>query len=120
MRLYVDDNLIDKTLVAMLQKAGHAVVVPKDVGLAGASDARHLEYGICSSLVMLTEDSSDFQDLHDLVLTCGGRHFGILVVRLDNNPTKDMKPKHIVTAIAKLEASGLPLDNQLIVLNNWR
>jgi hypothetical protein len=31
-----------------------------------------------------------------------------------------MKPKHIIAAIAKLEKSGLALENQLVVLNHWR
>ena len=120
MNLYFDDNLLDKALVAMLQKAGHHVVLPKDVNLTSASDARHLEHAIGAGLVLMTKDSEDFEDLHQLVLTCGGRHFGIIVVRFDNDPRKDMKPKHIVAAIAKLESSGLTLDNQFVILNHWR
>jgi hypothetical protein len=54
------------------------------------------------------------------VLTAGGGHPGILIVRFDNNPTRDMKSKDIVTAIGKLERSGTPLADQMIVLNQWR
>lgn len=120
MNLYCDDNLLDKALVAMLRKARHQVLLPKDVNLSSASDARHLEYAIRNGLVLLTKDSEDFDDLHQLVLTSGGRHFGVIVIRFDNDPAKDMKPKHIVAAIAKLESSGLTLDNQLVILNHWR
>jgi hypothetical protein len=31
-----------------------------------------------------------------------------------------MKPPNIVRAIGKLEASGLPIANELHVLNHWR
>ena len=120
MKIYLDDNLAGQTLGALLIKAGHTVVQPAAGGLAGASDARHLEYAIRQGLTALTRDRDDFRELHDLVLTAGGAHPGILVVRYDNDPTRDMKPRHIVAAIAKLVRSGAPVVNQFIVLNQWR
>ena len=59
-------------------------------------------------------------ELHHLVLTAAGTYPGLLVVRYDNDPTRDMKPKDIVSAIRKLEQSGLDTTNQLITLNRWR
>lgn len=120
MNVYLDDNRADKRLAEMLRKAGHTVVCPADVRKVGASDARHLEYAIQGDLVVLTEDRDDFHDLHDLVLTSGGRHPGIMVVCYENNPKRDMKPIHIVAAIGKLERSGISLVNQIVVLNQWR
>ena len=70
--------------------------------------------------MVLTQDSEDFQDLHELIGTAGGSHHGILVVRKANDPARDMRPRHIVGALRKLEQSGLGLTNQLIVLNHWR
>ena len=120
MKIYLDDNLTGRTLAALLMNAGHTVVQPTAAGLAGASDARHLEYAIRNGLAVLTRDRDDFRELHQLVLTAGGGHPGILVVRFDNDPTRDMKPKHIVAAIGKLVRSGTPVVNQFIVLNQWR
>jgi hypothetical protein len=120
MTIYLDDNRTDKSLIALLRKAGHVVVIPADVGLIGRSDACHLEYAIRHILVTLTADHEDFADLHQLVLTAGGNHPGILVVCYDNDPKHDMKPKHVVTAVGKLERSGLELANELIILNHWR
>ena len=120
MKLYIDDNLADPILVGMLGKAGHAVIIPADVGLSGAKDPRHLEYAIKESCVALTCDGNDFRDLHRLLQTAGGSHPGILLVRFDKHPKHDMKPKHIVAAIKKLEQSGLDLTNQLVILNHWR
>ena len=53
-------------------------------------------------LLYLDDDSvrgEDFTLLHDLVLLAGGHHPGILVVRRDNNPIRDMSPGAIVRAI---------------------
>jgi predicted nuclease of predicted toxin-antitoxin system len=120
MRTYLDDNLADPSLLALLKKAGHSVIGPADVGLSGATDPRHLECAIKDGRVILTADSDDFRDLHSLLQTAGGSHHGILLVRFDNIPKHDMKPKHMVAAIKKLEQSGLDLTNQLIILNHWR
>jgi len=120
MNIYLDDNLADETLGALLVRGGHAVVRPNEVGLRSASDAKHFEHAIRNSLMVLTSDRDDFRDLHQLVRTSGGNHLGILVVHYENNEKKDMKPKHISAAIGKLERSGTPCVNELIVLNHWR
>lgn len=120
MNLYLDDNIINKQLVALLRKAGHAVVVPADANLSGAPDPQHLTHAIRHGLTLLTGNHKDFEDLHELVLASGGSHPGILLVYFDNDPTRDMKPPRIVSAVAKLEASGAPVRDQLIVLNQWR
>jgi predicted nuclease of predicted toxin-antitoxin system len=120
MNIYLDDNRTDRSLAGLLRKVGHRVVIPGDVGLSGRSDACHLEHAIRNRLVMLTADRRDFKDLHELVLTSGGSHPGILVVRFDNDPKRDMKSKHIVAAIGKLERSGVAIVNQTVVLNQWR
>jgi predicted nuclease of predicted toxin-antitoxin system len=120
MKIYLDDNLADPSFAALLTKGGHSAVCPSDVGMAGATDPRHLEFAIKEGFVLLTCDNKDFKDLHDLLQTAGGTHHGILVVRFDNDPKHDMKPKHMVAAIKKLEQSGLDLTNQLVILNHWR
>ena len=120
MRIYLDDNTTDPVLVAELRKRGHGVVLPSDAALSGVTDARHFVHAIQGNLVVLTRDYDDFADLHDVVLAAGGEHPGILLVRFDGDPTKDMKPGGISTAVDRIEASGLPLINQLFVLNHWR
>jgi hypothetical protein len=49
-----------------------------------------------------------------------GHHPGILVVRKDNDPTRDLKAAGIVRAIRNLEAAGAPIADQYIILNHWR
>lgn len=120
MNLYLDEDTADRRLVARLSNAGHRVVTPTDVQLSGASDARHLIYTIQHSLVLITRNHDDFFDLHEVVLTAQGMHSGILIIRLDNDPTRDMTLRQIVTAIANLESAGIPLANQAYILNHWR
>jgi predicted nuclease of predicted toxin-antitoxin system len=118
--LYLDDNLSSGPLAAMLTKQGHSVVQPAMVGQRGASDTVHLEYAIRGQRVMLTADTDDFTELHQLILTAAGQHPGILIVRFDNNSRNDIKAKHIAAATAKVQDSGLVLTNQLLVLSQWR
>lgn len=120
MRLYLDDNLSDKAPVGLLAKSGHNVVCPAEVSLCGVSDARHLEHAIRNDLVALTCDRDDFRDLHYLIVASGGQHHGILIVRLESDSSKNMKPKHIAHAIKKLETSGVAFANTIVVLNHWR
>ena len=120
MKIYLDDNFADKTLAALLVNAGHTVVRPADVGLSGDTDIVHLEYAIREQLALLTRDRRDFWDLHQLVQTSGGMHHGIIIVRYDNDPTRDMKAKHIVGAIGKLERAGFNPANTVVILNQWR
>src|SRR5947199_4677079 len=105
MNLYLDDDSAKASLVKLLRSVGHQVTIPADAGLAGAPDPRHLMYAVQHDLVLLTKNHDDFEDLHLLVQATGGKHPGILVVRLDNDPSRDMKDRDIVRAIGNLEAA---------------
>ena len=120
MNLYLDDDSAKGTLVKLLQRASHGVTIPADVGISGASDPRHLMFTVQQSLVLLTKNHDDFEDLHMLLQAANGNHPGVLVVRADNDPNRDMKDKDIVRAIANLEAAGVPVANEFHILNHWR
>lgn len=120
MKLYLDDDSVDRRLVAMLRSAGHSVVLPASVDLSGASDARHFIHAIQQSLVLVTRNYDDFLDLHEVVQAADGSHAGMLMIRSDNDPTRDMTLRQIVTAMDRLESSGVPTANQVFVLNHWR
>lgn len=120
MNLYIDDNTCKALLATLLRKAGHQVTLPADVGMAGVSDAPHFLYAINHLLVVLTQDHNDFEDLHLVVQASHGQHPGILAIRSDNDPSRDMKDRDIVRAIGNLERSGVSVANDLHVLNHWR
>jgi predicted nuclease of predicted toxin-antitoxin system len=120
MNLYLDDDTSDRRLIALLSQAGHQVTVPAQARLSGAPDVRHFLYAVRQSLILVTRNHEDFLDLHEVVQATHGRHPGIFIIRLDNDPTRDMTPRHIVTAMAHLEAAGAPIVNQVYILNHWR
>jgi hypothetical protein len=120
MNLYLDDDSAKASLVKLLRKAGHQVTIPADAGLAGVSDARHFLYTVQMNQVPLTRNHADFEVLHLLLQAAGGIHPGVLVVRSDNDPSRDMKDGDIARAIANLEGAGVPVANELHILNHWR
>jgi hypothetical protein len=120
MNLYLDDDSAKAVLVRLLVRAGHQVVTPADAGLVGVSDPRHLIHAVQHGYVLLSRNHDDFEDLHLLIHETNGRHPGILVVRSDNNPSRDMKDRDIVRAIGNLDAAGVAIANEFHVLNHWR
>jgi predicted nuclease of predicted toxin-antitoxin system len=120
MRLYLDDDAASGLLASLLRKAGHDVQVPSDRGLASAPDPVHLTGAIAEDRVCLTKNHDDFWILHNLIKQARGHHPGIFVVRQDNDPSRDMTAKAIVSAVRKLEGAGVPIVDEFIVLNHWR
>lgn len=120
MRLYIDDDTCASVLVGLLRKAGHEVVIPADLGMAGRHDAEHLLRCVQEGRVFLTKNYTDFDPLHALLIGCAGTHTGIIVIRQEDDRRKNMTPKGIVTAIGKVEQACPDLTNELITLNDWR
>jgi predicted nuclease of predicted toxin-antitoxin system len=120
MRFYLDEDMASGLLAALLEKAGHDVVTPLIAGLIGRSDAIQLTFAIADKRICLSQNYRDFEELHLLLSQASGRHFGIFVVRRENDPSRDMSEKGIVTAIRKLEAAGVRVENEYVVLNHWR
>jgi predicted nuclease of predicted toxin-antitoxin system len=118
--LYVDDDSVDGVLVQLLRAAGHDVVIPHDIGTAGVPDAEHMLEAIQRSRVMLTKNHDDFEALHHLILYLSGHHPGILVIREDNDPKRDMSRKQIVRAIRNFVSASVPVADGFHVLNNYR
>ena len=120
MRIYLDDDTTGALLVKLLRGAGHDVSIPKEFNLAGREDPVHLRAAIRDERVLLTQNHSDFEVLHDLVLESKGRHPGIFVIRKDNDSSRDLTERGIVNAIAKLLSAGVSIPSELHVLNHWR
>jgi predicted nuclease of predicted toxin-antitoxin system len=120
MNLYLDDDSVDATLIRLLQHAGHDVQIPADVGLSGDDDSVHLTHAIRNDRVLLSHNHRDFRNLHNLVVQAQGHHHGTLIVRKDNDPTRDLKPAGIVRAIRNLEHAGVAVKDEYHILNHWR
>jgi hypothetical protein len=120
MDLYLDDNSVKASLAGALRRAVHQVNLPTDLGLVGTTDPRHLASCAGHGRALITRNHDDFLDLHDLVQATRGRHAGILVVRSDNDPGRDMQDRDIVRALANLEGSGMAIENEFHILNHRR
>lgn len=116
LRIYLDDCAYAKSLVVLLQAAGHQVVVPAEAGTTGQIDEVHFEYAVSQGLILLTKNPRDFEQLHQ----DSPQHPGILAIYQDNNPDRDMSYGEIVKAIANLITAGITFPNSFHVLNAWR
>ena len=120
MRFLIDENVSNAPLASRLRAQGHDPVMAGDAGLLSVADPRVMIWAIGQGLPVLTRDADDFQDLHELIMAAGGHHPGMLVVHFDNDPRHNLSERAIGIAISKLESSGLPIADQLHVLNHWR
>ncbi len=120
MRLYLDDDSAEAHLVALLPQAGHDVQIPADVGMAGQIDSNHLANAVRDDRAVLSRNHADFKSLHDLIVAVHGHYPGLLIVRRDNDPTRDLKPAGIVRAVRNMLSAGVPIRDQLQILNHWR
>jgi hypothetical protein len=116
----LDDDSTSGLLVQLLNRAEHDVRLPIQIGVVGRNDAVHLTHAVLESRVLLTYNHDDFEELHNLVGAVGGHHPGVLAVRRDNNPKRDLNEKGIVRALAKLLTAGVPVADQFTILNHWR
>lgn len=120
MRLYLDDDTASALLVRRLRQAGHDVQVPADVGTAGEEDPVHLAHAVTDDRSLISHNHHDFENLHNLLLIAHGHHAGILIVRRDNDPRRDMTAADVVRALRKLLAAAVPVADHFHILNHWR
>jgi hypothetical protein len=120
MNIYLDDDSANQVLAQLLRQDGHEVQVPADVGLVGASDLIHFGHAISKDRLVLTGNHDDFRELQELVIVSKGHHPGVLVVRRDIDPTRDLTPRGVVRAVRNLAKSGIVLADVLHILNHWR
>ena len=71
-------------------------------------------------LILVSRNHDDFRDLHLLVQATKGQHHGILIVRADNDPRRDMRDGDLIRALANLGQACVPVANEFHILNHWR
>jgi hypothetical protein len=120
MKLYVDDDQAADLFERLLKKANHDVVLPFQYALAGADDSVHLLRAILEDRALISGNHDDYLNLHNLVVHSGGHHPGILIIRRDNDPRRDMSARAIVRALAKFFSAGIDVRDQFVILNQWR
>jgi hypothetical protein len=112
-RLYLDEDLASRELIARLAAGSHDVLRT----LRGESDADVWAYAQRERAAVVTRNGRDFEALAGA--TPG--HYGLLLVYLDNDRRRDMTFTEIAAAIervAALMASGI--EGRILVLNAFR
>ena len=120
MEIYLDDCADANDLVVLLRQAGHVVRTPRTEGTRGVDDPVHLAYAAAHGCALITKNPKDFRLLHHEWQSQGQSHSGLLLIYEENIVGKDPEPADIVRAIGNLLASGLPIANEIHVLNHWR
>jgi|SRR3954447_25353436 predicted nuclease of predicted toxin-antitoxin system len=120
MNIYLDEDSSAAVLIAVLRRANHDVQSAADQGQLSHKDPEIFRRAVILGRVLLSHNHDDFEDLHDLILTSGGHHPGILIVRKDNDPSRDLSARGIAVAIEKLIQSGMRIDDGFHTLNQWR
>jgi predicted nuclease of predicted toxin-antitoxin system len=120
MRLYLDEDAASPLLAKLLRKAGHDTQLPTDVGQIGEEDPVQLKHAIKDDRALLSYNYRDFEMLHELIMQAQGHHPGILIVRRDNDPKRDLSAHGIVRAIRNLSAASVLLRDGFVILNQWR
>lgn len=120
MTLYLDDDVASPLLAQLLRKAGHDVELPSDIGFSGEDDPVHFRHAAKNDRVLITGNHDDFNDLHWLIIDLQGHHPGVLVIRKDNDPRRDLTSAGVVRALRNLLAANVPIADQFIILNHWR
>ncbi len=118
--IYLDDCLDADLLIVLLRNDGYTVISPRAVGTHNWDDPDHLAYAVQHGHALLTRNPDDFRQLHSDWQLQGRSHAGILLVYYEGDVAKDMKPRDIVRAIGNLLSSGVPIANEVHVLNHWR
>lgn len=79
MKLVLDEHL-SPAIGEELRRRGHDVVGAGEAGLRGQPDAKLLAWAVRESRAVVTADYADFRGLHEVYLSRGERHLGIVLV----------------------------------------
>ena len=79
-RLYVDEDALDRDVIAGLRRLGIDLITVADAGELGYSDERHLNRAVKEGRVFYTLNSQHFSKLHRDLLAGGSHHPGILTI----------------------------------------
>lgn len=80
-RLYVDEDSMDRALIRALRARGVDVITALDAGMVERSDADHLDYATAQGRVLYTCNVADFYRLHSSSLAQGKSHAGMILAR---------------------------------------
>jgi predicted nuclease of predicted toxin-antitoxin system len=103
LRILIDEDAQDHTLVAHLRRAGHDLLTVNEAGLRERPDEQVLAWARTEGRIVLTRNVSDFRSLAVQVPD----HAGVVLIYTGENRSRRMSRREIVAALERLEASGV-------------
>ncbi len=79
MKLVLDEHL-SPAIAEELRVRGHDVVAAVEAGLRGKPDADVMDWAVSQGRAVATADYTDFRGLHELHVSRGEPHFGVLYI----------------------------------------
>ena len=116
MRLYMDEDSMDRVLVAALRARGVDVATALDEGMIERSDAEHLDYATTHERVLCTFNVADFYHLHMNYLAQGRSHAGVILVAQQRYSTGEQMRRLLKLVTAK---SAEEMRNHVEFLSAW-
>ncbi len=115
-RLYVDEDAMDKALVQALRARGVDVITALDVNMIERPDEHHLAYASAQGRVLYSFNVGDFSRLHTTFLAQGKSHAGIILARQQHYSVGEQM-RRLLRLIAAKSAEGM--QNQVKFLSTW-
>jgi len=115
-RLYIDEDAMDKDLVQALRARGVDVMTALDAGMIERSDEEHLDYATAQSRVLYSFNAGDFYRLHTAYMTQGKSHAGIILARQQRYSVGEQM-RRLLKLIATKSAEQMK--DQVGFLSSW-
>jgi len=80
-RIYVDEDAMDRDLVEGLRARGVDVLTALEAGMIERSDEEHLDFATREGRILYSFNIKDFYRLHQEYLARGKSHSGIILAR---------------------------------------
>ena len=114
-RLYLDEDTINRALIAGLRARNVDVLTAQEAGRIGASDETQLAFAASEQRTIFTFNTRDFVQLHREWLEKGHEHSGIVV-------SDQLQVGLVLRRFLKLldARNSVDMRNWLEFLSNWR
>jgi len=115
-RLYFDEDAMDKYLVRALQARGVEVVTAIEAGLVERPDEDHLAYAAAQGRVLYGFNVGDYYRLHAAFLSAEKTHAGIILARQQRYSAGEQM-RRILKLMAAVSAQEMK--NRVEFLSAW-
>jgi hypothetical protein len=115
-RLYLDEDAMDKDLIRALRARGVDVEAANEVGMVEREDHEHLEYATAQGRILHSFNIGHFCRLHAEFLASQKSHAGIVLCRQQHYSVGEQM-RRLLKLIASKTAEDMR--NQLEFLSDW-